>query len=109
MSPFTSQFTIPSGYPPPDKGLRNWFTTLNHHGNQKETSEWLRGLLYSLLCVTLEKLKFFEGSVVYNQSDQNLIAVRIPQGRRTSLVGQNSTSLKFKSDSVNWRFVFAAA
>jgi len=69
---------MPSGYPPPDKGLRKWLLTLNYH-DQKEAAEWLRGFLYSLLRVTLEKLKLIEGSVVvYNHSDQNLTAVRIP-------------------------------
>ena len=101
---------MPSGYPPPDAGLWDWLLDFNR--DQKVAAEWLRGFLHSLLCVTLEKLKLFEGSLIAcNHSDQNLTAVRTPrtQGQRTSLVGQNSTSLKFKSDSVNWRFVFAVA
>jgi len=100
---------MPSGYPPPDKGLRRWLLLLDL-GDQKETAERLRGFLHSLLRVTLEKLKLIERSViVYDHSDQNLTAVQIPQGRRTFLVDRNSTHPKFKSDSVNWRFAFAVA
>ena len=39
----------------------------------------------------------------YNHSDQNLTAVRIPQGRWTS------PCVKFENAIVNWRFNFAAA
>jgi hypothetical protein len=71
---------MPSGYPPPDKGLWVWFETLRHISDQTVTAKWLRGFLYSLLHVTLEKLKLLDGSVlVYYHSDQNLTAVRIPR------------------------------
>src|SRR6266852_536900 len=79
LSFYIPVFTMPSGYPPPDKGLRDWFETLSHSSDQTEAAEWFRGFLYSLLRVTLEKLKLLDGSVlVHNHPDQSLTAVRIP-------------------------------
>ena len=98
---------MPSGYPPPDKVLRDWLLSLDIMIKTKPR----RGSAASPTHFFVSgKLKLFEGSVIaYNYSDQNLIVARIPQGPGTSLVGHHSTSLKFKSDSVNWRFVSAAA
>jgi hypothetical protein len=105
------QFTIPSGYPPPDKGIRDWLLFHKYH-DQKETAEWLRGFLHALLYVMLENLMLLEGGVIlYDHSDSlEVNSCANPQGCWTPLMCQNLTSLrlKFENAIVNWRFIFAA-
>jgi hypothetical protein len=52
------QFTyaMPSGYLPPDKRIRDWMLSHKYH-DKEETTEWLRGFLHALLCVTFGEVE----------------------------------------------------